>query len=225
MSVSSWMDYEGVEIFHVGTSAYSYQTSHISLDADGCPRAYNPSNTGLDYNANAGYPSGGWRSVLVVDPNDNSRPYVQTSGPTAGFFVSKTSLTDPSLAETNPDKYVDSETFPYIVFPGAFYNMSGTGDWGDIVMARSLANGRESVALVADGGPTHAPLGEMSLNLAAALGGHNPNPKNGAGSPPGPIQYVVFPRSRANPPWRRSLADVAQQGRDLLAGIGGWPTI
>src|SRR5947209_8566571 len=114
MTMQKWMTYEGTDIFRIGQSAYTYKTSYLSLDADGCPRAYNPSDTGLDYNANAGYPNKGWRSVLVVDPHDSSRPYVQSAGPTQGYFVSKTSLLDPShqVAATNPAKYVDAETFP-----------------------------------------------------------------------------------------------------------------
>jgi hypothetical protein len=92
-------------------------------------------------------------------------------------------------------------------------------------MVRALAGGQESVAIVADGGPTKAPLGEISLRLAAALGGHNPNPRTGAGAPHGPLQYVVFPGSRQNPPWPRSVEDIHQQGINLLTGIGGWPTI
>jgi hypothetical protein len=129
------------------------------------------------------------------------------------------------MPPTDPAKYVDAENFPYIVFPGGFFAIHGTGNWGDVVMARSLSGGQESAALVADGGPTKAPLGEISLKLAVALGGHNPNPRTGAGAPHGPIQYVVFPGSRHNPPWPRSLEEVQQQGVALLQGIGGWPAI
>jgi hypothetical protein len=227
MALEKWLTFEGTDVFHVGPSAYTYQTSQVALDADGSPRAYNPSGTGLDANANAGFPNKGWRSVLVVDPQDPSKPFVQPSGPTPGFFVSKTSLIDPSrnVPATNPAKYVDAETFPYIVFPGGFFAIRGTGNWGDIVMARSLAGGRESAAVVADGGPTKAPLGEISLGLATALGGHNPNPRTGAGAPHGMLQYVVFPGSRHSPPWPRTLADIQQQAAALLRGIGGWPTI
>lgn len=227
MALQKWMDYEGVAIHHAGQSAYTYVTSHVSLDADGCPRAYHPDNIGLDYNANAGYPNKGWKSVLVVDPNDQSKPYVQKSGPTQGFFVSKTSLQDTTnaVAVTDPAKYVDAETVPYIVFPGAFYAITGTGNWGDLVMARMLNGAHESFAIVADGGPTKAPLGEMSLKLAAALGGANPNPRTGGGAPKGPIQYVVFPKSRLNPPWPQSNATLKQQAASLLDGIGGWPDL
>ena len=78
MSAQHWFTYQDTEIFHVGdTGAYSYKTGHVELDADGCPRAYHPDDTGLDFLANAGFPHGSWRSVLVVDPEDPSRPFVQ----------------------------------------------------------------------------------------------------------------------------------------------------
>ena len=35
----------------------------------------------------------------------------------------------------------------------------------------------------------------MSIALAQALGGQNPNPRTGAGKPDGKIAYVVFPKA------------------------------
>lgn len=228
MSLAHWLSYEGAEVYKVGGgSAYTYKTRHVALDADGSPRAYHPGDTGIDALANAGYPHKGWRSVLVVDPANPSKPYVQPSGATAGYFVSKTSLVDPdpTLPATDPRKYVDSEAVPYVVFPGAFYALHGTGAYGDLVMVRTLGGAHETAAIIADGGPFKAPLGEMSLKLATALGGTNPNPRNGRGAPSGEFQYVVFPGSRASPAWRRSLTDIESGAAALLAGIGGWPTI
>jgi len=226
MTTTPWFAYEGTDLFRInGSTAYTYKTSHVSLDADGSPRAYHPQDTGLDYLANAGYPHKGWKSVLVVDPAHPDQPYIQPGGPHQGYFVAKTSLADPALPATDPRKYVDSETIPYIVFPGAFYAISGTGGYGDLVFARKLGTALESAAIVADGGPAKAPLGEMSLRLAIALGGHNPNPRNGHGAPGGTFQYLVFPRSRSAPPWRRSLTDIEASVAALLAAIGGWPAI
>jgi hypothetical protein len=48
MALQKWLTYEGTEVFHIDGSAYTYQTSFVALDADGSPRAYNPSDTGLD---------------------------------------------------------------------------------------------------------------------------------------------------------------------------------
>ena len=44
-------------------------------------------------------------------------------------------------------------------------------------------------------------------------------------APRGTFQYVVFPRSKKSPPWRRTLTDIQTQADSLLAEIGGWPTI
>ena len=64
----------------------------------------------------------------------------------------------------------------------------------------NLDNGKTSAFIVAEVGPRMR-NGEMSIALAQALGGQNPNPRTGAGKPDGKIAYVVFPKSRANPAW------------------------
>ncbi|WP_380784854.1 hypothetical protein [Sphingomonas sp. R86521] len=119
---------------------------------------------------------------------------------------------------------MDSERIPYIVFPGAFYAIKGTGRYGDLAMVREVGGARETAAIVADGGPTKTPLGEMSLALATALGGTRPNPRNGRGAPSGTFEYVVFPDSASAPAWPRSFEDIDQRARELLANLGGWPT-
>ncbi len=137
------------------------------------PRAYHPRDIGIDANANAGYPHKGWRGVLAIDPQDPTQPFVQPDGEFEGYFVSKTSLRNRATPDTDPRSYVNSETIPYIVFPGAFYGIKGTGRYGDLVMVRAVGSHFETGAIVADGGPTKAPLGEVSLALAVALGGNN----------------------------------------------------
>ena len=221
-----WMTYHGVAIWQVpGASAYTYTTDHVEIDADGAPNAYHPGDTGLDALANAGYPNGGWTSVLAVDPNDDTTPYVQTTGPFAGYYVARTSLQDPRLAEIDPQRYVDATAFPYIVFPGHFNALAGTGMPGDFVMAKHLQTGKVSAAVVADIGPATAPLGEISVKLAVDLGGAHPNPRNGHGAPRGPVRYVVFPRSHATPKWRLSFADVQARAAAELTAVGGWIVI
>ena len=223
MILEDWGNYRGVSLRRIiGTRAYSYVASHVALDADGSPRAYHPQNQGIDANANAGFPGGGWRNVLAVDPADKTKPFVQTAGPTNGFFVCKTSLRDSTRAESDIAAYVNSETIPYIVFPGKFYRMSGTGKYGDLAMVRSADGKRDSAAIVADGGPSEADLGEMSLALATALGGNAPNPRNGKGAPKGPIRYVIFPGSASSPAWPRAWAEIDATARALLAAQGGW---
>ena len=226
MQLRDWITYEGVAVQQIGeTGAYRYRTTHMALDADGSPRAYGPENRGIDANANAGYPNKGWRSVLVVDPAHTSEPYVQPAGAYAGYFVSKTSLKSAGL-QTDPSTYVDSEKFPYVVFPGAFYQIAGTGRYGDLVMARRIGDLTDTAGIVADGGPTKAPLGEVSIAMAIALGGRRdpiPNPRSGAGLPTGEFEYIVFPRSAFQPAWPRTMDEIDAAARQRLAGIGGWP--
>jgi hypothetical protein len=221
---TNWLTYEGTAVRRFPNGAYIYRTSHVALDADGSPRAYRPDDGGLDANVNAGYPHKGWRSVLAVDPTDSTRPYVQHGGPYDGYFVSKTSLRDPDGSDVDPATYVDAERVPYLVFPGDFYAIPGTGRYGDLAMARAVGTTHETAAIVADGGPAKAPLGEISLALATALGGAaHPNPRNGVGAPTGAFEYIIFPGSRFAPAWPRSFGEIDERARELLAAVGGWP--
>ena len=146
-----FLTYEGtVARKFPGSTAYFYVTDRMAIDADGAPNAYHPEDRGIDALANAGFPNGGWKSILAVDPHDPAKPFVQPAGPFAGFFVSKTTLQDPTRAETDPARYVDSTRVPYLVFPGAFHALAGTGTMGDLAMARNLRTGAVTAAIVAD---------------------------------------------------------------------------
>lgn len=220
--MATWMTYKGIDLFRpMGQTAYTYKTGRMEIDADGAPNAYHPNDTGLDFLANAGFPAH-WRGVLVPDPADPGKPFVQPSGPTQGFFVSMTALHDGTSPATDPRKYVDATSIPFIVFPGQFHQMDGTGVMGDFVMAKNLSNGKVCAGIVADIGPSDAALGEVSMALVTGLGGTNPNPRNGAGKPPGPYRYVVFPRSHNTPKWRLTAAEVDQRAQALLEAAGGW---
>lgn len=222
-----WQEYRGTEILRHRSGAYSYTTDHVALDADGSPFAYHPENIGRDDLHFASWPKGeeDWRWILVADPSDPDRPYVQRSGPAKGYFLSMTSLRSAQGSPTDPGTYVDSEAVPYLVFPGDFLRVEGVGSFGDLAMARNLANGRESWAIVADQAPASHPLGEMSMRLAESLGGVNVNPRNGEGIAPGAIQYLIFPCSRLDPPWPQSLEALAKRANELFDAIGGWPDV
>jgi hypothetical protein len=218
--------YEGTKLRKFpGGDAYFYVTDRMAIDADGAPNAYHPEDEGIDALANAGFPNGAWKSILAVDPRDPMRPFVQETGRFGGFFVSKTTLQDPTRAETDPTRYVNSSEIPYVVFPGAFHALTGTGSFGDVAMVRNLRNDRVSAAIVADGGPKHAPLGEASIRLAENLGGVNVNPRTGAGMPKGPFMYVLFPKSHATPKWPLTAGEIEERATSALAGIGQWDRV
>lgn len=221
----NWLSYKGIKILRIPNStAYFYVTSNIAIDADGAPNAYHPDDIGLDALANAWFPDGDWKSVLVVDPDDASKPFIQPSGEFAGYFLSMTSLHS-RLPDTDAHRYVDALTTPYIVFPGKFYHIRGTGIYGDFAVVRNLSNGKQTSAIVADGGMPDTALGEVSISLAERLGGHNVNPRTGAGQPTGPFVYLLFPRSRMQPPWPVTVAQLDQRATEELASVGGWDRI
>lgn len=143
-NAAHWQTYKGDKLKRVpdGT-AYFYLTSRMAIDADGAPNAYHPDNQGIDDNANAGYPRGGWRNVLVEDPRHPGKPCIQQAGPFQGYFVAKTTLADKTLPVTDTNRYVDSTAIPYIVFPGAFHAIRGTGTWGDVGMVKISTTERQ----------------------------------------------------------------------------------
>ena len=233
-----WVAYRGVTLWrHTTGAAYAYKATHTALDADGAPNAYHPDDVGrpcrgdgpfkgLDCPGNAGYPRHSWwRQVLVPDPRDRRRAFVQQTGEYAGYFVSQTSLTDTSRAETDPARYVDAATVPYVVFPGSFYTLKGTGHLGDLGSAVNLQTGARSPFVVADAGPADAGLGEISIALARALGGTEPDARTAAGAPTGPILFVVFPGSARSPRWPLTADELERGTADLLARIGGIQTV
>lgn len=220
-----WTQYCGAALSRHVSGAYSYVTDHLALDADGSLFAYHPENTGRDDLEFASWPSGNedWRSILVADPDDPDRPYVQPDGPAKGYFLSMTTLRSSSRSDIDPTSYVDSEAIPYLVFPANFMKIDGVGGFGDLAMARNLSNGLASWAIVADQGPASHPLGEVSLRLAENLGGTNVNPRNGDGIAPGLVQYIIFPNSRLVPPWPQQAFVLENTALNLLENIGGWP--
>lgn len=220
---NAWGDYRGTELRrHAPSGSYLFVSDHMAIDADGAPNAYHPDDTGLDYLANAGYPDKAWwPDVLVPDPADRARAYEQPDGPFAGYFVSKTALYDPARDETDPYRYVDARNIPYLVFPGSFYAMEGTGRLGDLGFAVSTVTGEASAFVVADIGPTNAKLGEVSMALADGLGGANVDPRTGAGAPRGTMLYVVFPYSSRRHPWPLGIADIDRIAGELVESVGG----
>lgn len=224
---TQWKSYQNKDLLaHPTSSAYLFSSTHMAIDADGAPNTYHPDDIGLDYLANAGYPNTSWwPSVLVQDRNNPQQAYRQTSGEFAGYFISKTSLFDSSKAETDPARYVDARHIPYLVFPGSFYRMQGTGLLGDLGYAINLSSGEKTSFVVADVGPFNAKLGEVSIALAEGLGGHEVNPRNGAGAPRGEMLYIVFPYSYRTYGWPLSVEEMDRHANPLLEAAGGTEAI
>jgi hypothetical protein len=219
-------EFRGTQLLRQANNlAYAYETSHKAVDADGAPNAYHPDDTGLDFLANAGYPNTSWwKDVLVPDPDHASRAFKQPNGPFAGFFVSMTALRKPWGDQFDPATYVDATRFSYVVLPTGFAALPHVAKPGDVGFATHLPSGKTTAFIVGDsGGGNDAKLGEGSIALFAALGGQNPNPRNGSGVPAGKIQYIVFPNSRRAGAgrWPRTNQDIHQQAIDLIANTPG----
>lgn len=184
--------------------------SGMSIDADGSPHAYNPSNTGLDALGNAGKP-GNWWGIAT---NSQGKPYVQgPNDPAPGYYVSTTSLEDARYPASDPRRYVDSEKVPFIAVSPELKSQGVKV--GDLVAVRNEKTGKTAFAVVADIGPKgHA--GEGSIKLAQELGINDDARRGGASSG---VQYVVFPGSKQS--WPMTNEQIQQQGQKLFDAYGG----
>lgn len=182
--------------------------SGMTIDADGAPNAYHPDDTGLDELANAGSPAH-WDGI-ITDRDGN--PLIQNeSDPFPGHYISCTSLVDESKQFTDPTRYVDATTIPYIAFPKEIADRGGMR-LGDFAFVTNLRNGRSSFAIYADIGT----LGEGSVELADALG--IPSDARDGGQSDG-ILYVLFPGSGNLRP--RTMGEIESEGETLLSHWDG----
>jgi len=197
------MDSDGSLIFKAG----------MEIDADGSPHAYNPiSSKGLDSLANAKDQNGRFVGIVV---RPNGEPVVQgDDDPAPGFYVSTTSLEDTSKATTDPARYVDSETIPFIVLPGHLPGGAKLGDFA--VLIRAGSDKPPCFAICADIGPARK-IGEASIAAARALAIPE-NPRIG-GIEAEIVQYIIFVGSGNGRP--RSLAEINEAGAKLFADWGG----
>jgi hypothetical protein len=182
----------------------------MAIDADGSPHAYHPEDRGLDYLANAGKPGNWW--ALVLD--DRGEPIVQgEDDPAPGYYVSTTSLIDSRYPITDPHRYVDAETVPFVVLPPRLRKAGAK--LGDLALVIDLDSGARSFAIFADVGPKTG-LGEGSIALASALG-LPANPRRG-GKRDG-IAYLVWPSSGDGKPL--ATREIDDRGAAQLERWGG----
>lgn len=157
-----------------------------AIDADGAYRAYHPKGIGLDYLQNARSSTNGAFVGVLTDSKGN--PIVQgKNDPAPGYYISTTSYQHEKYKVTDPRRYLDSETVPYVVIPKQFAKVKGI--LGALCEVTNVKNGKSVLAIVGDYGPS-AKIGEMSMACAAALG-LGTNPKKGGGTSEKIIQYVV----------------------------------
>lgn len=219
-------DFRGTRILRQANNlAYAYETDNKAVDADGAPNCYHPQDIGLDALANSGYPNHSWwKDVLVTDPANPSKPFVQAADEFKGYFVAMTALRHPGGVATDTSTYVDARTVPFVVIPSGFGSLPHVAKSGDVGFATHIPTGKTTAFIVGDaGGGSDAKLGEGSIAFFVALGGTNPNPRNGSGVPHGTIQYILFPGSRKPGPaiWPRTQSDIDGQVAQLLSSTPG----
>ena len=187
-----------------------YWTSGLEIDADGSPRAYHPNSAlGLDWLANAGS-DGHWYGIATANGLSSGQPIIQgVDDPAPGFYVSTTSLYDPSRAWDDPRRYVDAEAIPYIVLP---QGPRGGAAVGDFALVINQTNGKQVGAIAADIGPRNE-IGEGSIALADALGIPS-DPRIGGAT--GGILTIVFPGSRTSPAWPHTPTEINARVAGLL---------
>jgi hypothetical protein len=197
-----------------GEAAFLFVTG-MAIDADGSPHAYNPTNTGLDYLANAGRP-GNWWGIVTDTGKADGKPVLQAgTDPAVGYYVSSTSLADPHYSRIQQRHYVDSESIPFIVLPLEVIKATGI-HLGDFGLATHMSSGKQCFVIFADGGPA-GKIGEGSIALASALGIPS-SPKRG-GTSSRSIAYLAFPGSGSRVP--ASAAEINTKGAAALAAFGG----
>lgn len=205
---------EGFKVYNHNPTGVIMYKAKMYIDADGSPRAYGPSNSGLDWTANAGSP-GNWWGVVT---DNNGDPIIQGSGdPYPGMYVSTTSLVNSAFSSTNPSRYVNSETVPFFVLPTALVSLGGI-TIGDIAYVYNTTTGQGCYAIYADSGPAGS-LGEGSIYLATQIG-VNPNARTG-GTSSEIIDYIVFPGSGYGQGTIPTITQINSIGNTMIATVGG----
>lgn len=188
-----------------------YYEGGMQIDADGSPRSYGPSNSGLDYTANAGSP-GNWYGI-VADSSGN--PVIQgPTNPCPGMYVSTTALQDHEKTINDPNRYVDSEKINYISVASDLIKLYGI-KMGDLAAVYYRNTNTLCTAVCADIGP-RTKYGEGSIALATQLGINN-NARHGGCSDN--VVTIIFVNTHSAWP----LADdiILELVQSLLEQAGG----
>ncbi|MBV8533805.1 MAG: hypothetical protein JO207_08385 [Verrucomicrobia bacterium] len=190
-----------------------FYASGLNVDADGSPHAYHPDGiSGLDHLGNAGRP-GNWWALVTHDGKASGNPVIQKANdPAPGFYVSTTSLQNPSFDRKDPRRYVNSEAISFIVLPAGLNLGAKLGDYAVVIRPET---GAIAYAVYADVGPA-GKIGEGSIALANALGVPSSAKTGGVASG---IIYLVLPGSADAFP--SSQADIDTAGAAFLAIWGG----
>jgi hypothetical protein len=209
-------------VFKHKNTGLVYFKADYDLDFDGSPRAYNPTNTGIEENGNAKNSVGEFSESVILFKN--KKPYLQKAiDPFPSFFISLTSLKLQNFPDTSTQRYVDSEKIPYFVLPGKKLEVAGI-EMGDIGLIFNTKTNKSTFAIFADSGPSSI-IGEGSLALAKAIGVNtklNSKGKIVGGMEEGNILYIVFPKSGKGEKGYKNLVldDIETLGNKAIKPFG-----
>ena len=145
------------------------------------------------------------------------------SGAPTQFFISTTSLFDPTFEPTDPRRYLDARSVPHFVLPGGEGGPFGTRHGirlGDLAL---IAQGNRGVfAVFGDAGPPDG-LGEASPAVITRLAGAPDATNRLPGAIDSGVTTLVLAGSRSEltemPP--HSARVIAEAGQRALAAAGG----
>ncbi len=159
---------QGVNVYQDDDKRIHY-IADMDCDVDGAKHSYRLDNRKPpaldDIHASAGYPNGSWRNVLVADPADHSRPYVDPEG----FCVSMTSYwREGNLFLIDRKRWVDAEAVPYMVLPGSIRQLCRGVALGCRARMTRTTDGVFEEGVYADSSGSN--IGECSLKSAHRFG-------------------------------------------------------
>jgi hypothetical protein len=165
-----------------------------------------------------------WHGIVTKDKTRHE-PVVQNSGEYAGYFVSATSLQNKAFREDDQRRYLDARVVPSLVLPrqSAFLSDGGM-KLGDLAFVIDPVSQLYTFAVVGDIGPKKK-LGEASIALAAAIKGHNIDPKTLTGRDarklvvPQQVVTVLFPGTAVEAPY--DAAQIAAAATTAIQSFGG----
>jgi hypothetical protein len=192
-----------------------FWSAGLAIDCDGAPTAYAPKDSGLitlDDLRSAGRP-GDWWALATKNGLLSSEPVIQGDDDLApGYYVSMTALCDGRFARTDPRRYVDASTVPYVSVPPELIALGARVGQ----LAAVVGPGGHSPAIIADVGPKGR-IGEGSPALARVIGVDDDGRTGGCSSG---VACLLFVGSRTVPAWPR--ADMGARVQELIEIVGGW---
>jgi hypothetical protein len=140
---------------------------------------------GLDQNYEGYFKKNG-KLPALLPVGSGYFPVIQMSGPTAGYYISSTSVAVDDGDQYDPGHYLDPEKVPYAVWANLWLNLSAGGkkvSQGDFGIAIRLASGAHTGYVYGDCG-TPNKVGESSQKLHTSLSASGDT-----------IAFIAFPGS------------------------------